>query len=468
MEPPAISRLVDFLTDVIKPAAPNSEIRDLINGNAKNWAHTTILILQKHYADMLDFELDKLVTKTPTDWHEQFEIAVKWAHRNRGKRLKQETIKKAEELISAYFGALPDKTQEPPDSEPEPSHSKRDEPTCQGTVASDQEVRAILQTLPVSTKPVPQTPLVSTIAIQTDGAYHEWSPPGGSSTPFTVNFDLVTLDEDDNLDTSTHNTQDLPQQTLPLPPRSPRQQTRQLSLLDMDLDLSTTTKRVTTGNPSSNTATATNLSPVVPLTPLPARRQTALDSAVLQPQNLMDSPKDHRVIKHPHTNRKLKSWDLSIRKKTLIMGDSNVARIGTFSQEDVQIDSYPGANFLHAESLLKKARAHCAVNNIILSFGINSRSAKIKETVTKQIQRALKAARDKFPFARVLIPMINFSTALPHKEQTTLDNINRHIERNCQFIPLLPRTQFHTERDLIHWTKETSQNMLKHWCEHLN
>src|SRR4029434_8976142 len=100
------------------------------------------------------------------------------------------------------------------------------------------------------------------------------------------------------------------------------------------------------------------------------------------------------VTRHPNTIKKLQTWDLSIWKKTLIIGDSNLDKIGTFYYEDLQIDSYPGANFLHAETLLRKSTAHCQVEKIILSFGINSRSARIKETVIKQMQKALKAAKD--------------------------------------------------------------------------
>src|SRR4029434_8873342 len=49
----------------------------LLNGNARNWAHTTMLILQQHYSDTLNSELDKLITTKPSNWHKQFEVSVK-------------------------------------------------------------------------------------------------------------------------------------------------------------------------------------------------------------------------------------------------------------------------------------------------------------------------------------------------------------------------------------------------------
>src|SRR4029434_10835988 len=92
IEPPTITRLVDYLSNIIKPAVPNPLTGQLLNGNARNWAHTTMLILQQHYSDTLNSELDKLITTKPSNWHKQFEVSVKWARRNRGKKLKQETI----------------------------------------------------------------------------------------------------------------------------------------------------------------------------------------------------------------------------------------------------------------------------------------------------------------------------------------------------------------------------------------
>src|SRR4029434_8361466 len=108
IEPPTITRLVNYLSNIIKPALPNPLTGQLLNGNARNWAHTTMLILQQHYSDTLTSELDILIPTKPSNWHKQFEVSVKWARRNRGKKLKQETIERAKKMISTYFGDLQD------------------------------------------------------------------------------------------------------------------------------------------------------------------------------------------------------------------------------------------------------------------------------------------------------------------------------------------------------------------------
>src|SRR4029434_8042253 len=66
-EPPTITRLVNYLSNIIKPAVPNPLTGQLLNGNARNWAHTTMLILQQHYSDTLNSELDKLITTKPSN-----------------------------------------------------------------------------------------------------------------------------------------------------------------------------------------------------------------------------------------------------------------------------------------------------------------------------------------------------------------------------------------------------------------
>ena len=468
-EPPTITRLVDYLTNIIKPAAPSPLTRQLLNGNARNWAHTTTLILHQHYTDVLDAELDKLVTRKQGDWHKPLEIAIKWARRNRGRRLKQETLDKAERLIASYFGALDDGTFY--DSS---SHNAGD---------------------PGQTERVmPQTETIDVMATQTHTSQTRddcipIAPSGWSSTPQIHMQDLITLDEEGMVDTSFGTVQSLSlsQKSTPLPPRPPRTHTTLHPLPEVSpISTNEDTEKNSGDEEHPLHSTAAILNPVAAL-PSPANKThttpqqslitqyhtqithtTPQQSLITQDQTQIGSPNSFRVTRHPNTIKKLQTWDLSIWKKTLIIGDSNLDKIGTFYYEDLQIDSYPGANFLHAETLLRKSTAHCQVEKIILSFGINSRSARIKETVIKQMQKALKAAKDRFPQAHIWIPRINFSSSLPHTEQANIDSMNRHISRNFTSIPLLPNTLFKTENDGIHWTTETATNILKHWARHLN
>lgn len=104
--PPAIARLAQNLASTIKPASPNNTTQMLIEGNAKNWAYTTLLILQDHYNAALEKEMDKLKILSPHDWHAPFEVAKSWAKRNLGHRLKEETLTQVEALLVVLLADL--------------------------------------------------------------------------------------------------------------------------------------------------------------------------------------------------------------------------------------------------------------------------------------------------------------------------------------------------------------------------
>lgn len=69
-----------------------------------------------------------------------------------------------------------------------------------------------------------------------------------------------------------------------------------------------------------------------------------------------------RPTKHITTSRKLQDWSLCMGKKWLIISDSNLARFSPFSNQDLQMDSYPGATFHHTEAILKKAACSIQVD----------------------------------------------------------------------------------------------------------
>ena len=81
-EPRMISRMVNVLATMIKPAAPSARTADLIRGNAKNWGHNTVLILVEHYKTELDRVLEELSEIMVRDWQPAFQVATRWARRN--------------------------------------------------------------------------------------------------------------------------------------------------------------------------------------------------------------------------------------------------------------------------------------------------------------------------------------------------------------------------------------------------
>lgn len=163
----------------------------------------------------------------------------------------------------------------------------------------------------------------------------------------------------------------------------------------------------------------------------------------------------------------MKDWTLTPCKKWLIMGDSNACRIPPFQEPDLQIESYPGATFRHAEAILAKTIHTDLVETLILSFGINNRIQRTDEAGVVQLQRAVRMAEIAFPKALVLIPELNFSESLPEDEQQNLMRLNHHIVSHFNSIPKLLEKDFVAEQDGIHWTIPTARNILHHWVEML-
>ena len=86
---------------MIKPAAPTSNTLDLIMGNAKNWGHNTLLILEQHYTEGLDASIQDISGNLTPDWRTAFQVATKWARKNLS-RITQEVIDHAEALLTTY------------------------------------------------------------------------------------------------------------------------------------------------------------------------------------------------------------------------------------------------------------------------------------------------------------------------------------------------------------------------------
>ncbi|KAE8277673.1 hypothetical protein D5F01_LYC24322 [Larimichthys crocea] len=126
--PPSIRKLTENLTTIIKPASPNEETRLLIEGNAKNWELTTMMILRDHYTDSMEMGLDALRGLGEGEWREPFQIATVWAKRNLGKRLQSETLEHVEALMAGHLdptteeedGTGPDGGPPPPPPPPPP------------------------------------------------------------------------------------------------------------------------------------------------------------------------------------------------------------------------------------------------------------------------------------------------------------------------------------------------------------
>lgn len=449
-EPKMISRMVELLSTMIKPAAPSRRTRDLIEGNARNWGHTTYLILMEHYEKCLEDFLEELGSHLTPDWKEAFQVAVRWARRNLP-RITQDVIDHAEALITARMDG------ERPVAVPIPLRMTTVQ--IQGRTQSPREP-AKKRTVATMTSEAEDQPLQPTDWHQPPLTSPPPSPPGlprgqryGRRTRGTV------VTEDSFL-------QDDPEQqdevkVLEEPPHTPTHS--ELEALFDELQAEEEAAAAITSTPQSSVEVMVQVHQEEPQTD-EENYEESFDHFTTP------GPRRYRVYRHPITQRKLTDWCLDVEKKWLIIGDSNLTSFPEFFNKDVQVESFPGAHFRHAQALMEKTvpRQDLVVEKIILSFGINGRANKSKETTIRSVQGALRSAKRQFPYADVLIPLVNFSTELPQDEQDNLKILNEHVERNMAHIPLLPKREFHTQADDIHWTTETGTAMFNFWMGFLN
>lgn len=87
-------------------------------------------------------------------------------------------------------------------------------------------------------------------------------------------------------------------------------------------------------------------------------------------------------------------------------------------------------------------------------------SCHFKIRAVKELQNLIEVTRDRFPNADIFVPFINFSRVLQIVQQQMIEDINVHIQKNCDFIPSIPNIYFTVEKDGIHWRSATTVDSL--------
>lgn len=487
--PRMIVRMVDNLASMIKPALPSPETLDLILGNAKNWGYNTLMILEKHYSKQLSVVREELATEMGLDWKECFQVAVRRARRDLP-HITQEVLDYAEALVTTCVATATERVPQPVDGEAmedmeEGGSVQEQAQPPPGTVEMAQQTepqplkqRVSVQVLrPAELRqdmgtmteersfwtPAPSQAIQQDAQVQGEdrpvSPLQQRPPRAWGARQGCVIPESNLLLELEEVGSSHDGGQDSEQPALVVG-ESPRD-----SLLDVRED-------VVGQDGASILAPTSQRSREDPGAPGDAQDDTGgslvVDSSSGQ-QNLTSTPKQYYSVKrHIHTERKMIDWGLSIRKKWVFLGDSNLARFPTHVVPDLQIDSFPGANFRHAQALIRKATVHSNVEKVVLAFGLNNRNQGAKETAIKQMLGAVRATKNRFPYSEIWIPLINFSSGLSREEIQTLTTMNAHISRNLPFVPKLSEKDFLTEGDEIHWTRTTARAMFRHWVSFLN
>ncbi|KAK2868137.1 hypothetical protein Q7C36_000008 [Tachysurus vachellii] len=116
----------------------------------------------------------------------------------------------------------------------------------------------------------------------------------------------------------------------------------------------------------------------------------------------------HFPVKHPRSTRKIQEWHLKVYKPVIFVGDSNLARIPQFYNPSVQVDSFPGANFLHISKVLQKLTPNPNTQKVILALGINNKDQLFQKTSKKTTTGIVEISGDGFSQRDSLYPCYSF------------------------------------------------------------
>ncbi|CAK6984936.1 hypothetical protein D5F01_LYC25055 [Scomber scombrus] len=509
-----ISRMVDVLAGMIKPAVPTEKTAELIVGNAKNWGHTTLIILRDHYKDGLEIILKGLSRELNQDWKTQFEVACRWAKRDLA-RVSQDVLDHAEALIASCGKEEGEQGEERVEEREEGGDLMRVEEEeiqevvvplrrRQRGVLTESQTQFMDEIVPIS--PEPEPPSISTckdtpqqrkgvtasqLGAVKSGKVLSQAPVSIRSTLKNKVANMLEPPSDDELSGQEEEDQDgeLGEQWRPLkqgPPKAqrPKQVFQVRPLWEEPGNFSLGEGEEELGSSLLDDLLGTDDTPPLQPQMVVHMAQVHQEEERLEvvPTDMLDlfggdlgrsdssTPRSclFKPNRHVATERKLVDWGLRVREKWVILGDSNLSRIPPYSIGDLQVESYPGATFRHAEAILTKATSQLIVEKVVLSFGLNSRSQKAKETTVKQLQAAVRVIKKQFPFSEIWVPLVNYSPFLPPAERENLETLNAYIRKNLPFVEALPEAQFQTEGDLVHWTRDIARAMFDHWVDKLN
>lgn len=472
--PKVLEGMVEVLSTFVKPALPSPQTQALIVGNAKNWGHTTILILKQHYEDKVVELLQEVEKLDRTEWEDPFKVAERWAYR-RLVRLQDTTVDEVREMIVATVQDGPPATQDDEIQNPRPLQKTGVTVRDQGTdppsrLSSPDQIRPQPDVGPEVNIETPQLPQrIHTnrrVRIRTRPIVEELECPEGESSRVTVEpstGDLVVLGGDVLLE----------------PIREGELSPNMRVMRDLSMDLEEKAGQPTAEDAEDETDGDGDSLPdgqgspslFSQLEDVQGEETYPEDGGNGAPSNMKTgtpAPEPGQVTTHSTGFKKLAKWTLTLRKKKVIMGDSNLDIVKVFQDEELQIDSFPGGTFHHAGVLLGRAGVGEQVQQLVLCFGIGHHTQKVPLTAIKQLQTAIRKAREVCPNAKIWVPLIHYDPTLSESSIQTLRELNNYIQTHLTYIPLIPQEQFQTRDDKIHWTRGTAESIINNILQALN
>lgn len=446
--PIGMSKQVHKLTRFIKPASPDTATLDKLKENTFYWMNSNMEILSEHYIQVTYNLMEDIQHFSEPEWT----VALKWA-RNRFKHKLRDTtlmdckdrILSKQSTLSESSGPLSETTVLKQTGSPQIQRHNRTHNGNKKATRSLPNLNSVESSHPLFFNTEPIAINGQKVTVQAQIHHREVSPI--SIIQPTNNIIAKTVLS------MSHSETDVVPGGSEGDPVSAEIENKGIRMTE---GVKETESHVKAGSESSSFKTDPRLGPVV------SSSDSSEDDLTDQVIAL------NKPYRHINTDRKGVDWSINIHKPIVFIGDSNLSRVSEIRDRNMQVDSFPGANFLHIQKVLQKQRPHTHTQKIILAVGLNNRAQHPQKTAIKQLQGMWRAAREVFPKATVYTPIIQFSDFLPFQEQQNLKAINKYIISQGNPLWELNKLLFKVEKDCIHWTHNTAQGIFDFWCDQLN
>lgn len=437
--PTGMCRQIKKLTQFIKPSSPTTFTTAQITENTQNWMYNNMVILQTHYTTVIDDLIKHLKGLRDLEW----QVALKWA-RNRFKhKLTEDQLTSCKQSILNKQSIIQDAGG--PSSlaaTPQKVVSPRTQVHTPSSHHSSKHSESSLSLTPPTPKPVvvhalvhhrETSPVLSTIASPT--TVHKLT---------STSFSYLTAGSMSGESERTTGQTTATQKGI----RMMGHNKERFSLAKFQSE--------SPSNFKSNSKSA-----------------AVVDSCGVSSDLSGVQPLDRiklRTIPYRHiiTDRKALDWSITIHKPIVFIGDSNLSRIPNIRLKNVQVDSFPEANFLHLSKILQKLPIQLHTQHVVLAAGLNNRHQHPFKTGIKQLQGLWRAARIAFPEAQIHTPIIQFSDFIPKQEQQNLEIINKYIGSHGNPLPEVNKLLFKVEGDSVYWTIQTAQLIFDFWLDNMD
>lgn len=499
--PRGIKDTQKWLEGTIRPGLMTSETAYLLSGNAANWTQTSLQILLEHYLT-LQGDLQRLLQEAPlTDWSTVWRVALRWAQR-RLHSLDGQTIETVIQNLREIGIHVPIPAGMPVvgDSRSRDPEGSSQEVQVASNPVVPQPADSGGQRRPVIRAPVGETfepdnqeegVRVSRVTGASDISQRE------EQTEMEVGDVQSQILVADFIRETRNEGVGIPSTLIPKPVAlsaivttrmAPRKSVAVTTpSQEKPLSPGTTPEIEWLGDEDSRDWDAEDPVAEVPdSTPRPQRKSRTpgvTERRLFQdpPLRTLTPPGPSRALnedpdfsaflrdapkftRHDHNGDKYNNWSLEAVRPILVLGDSNMARLPLIEDEAVQVDCFPGANLIHAAHVIRnKTSTSPGVKTVILAFGFNDRNQGKGDRLQALVDRLLKVAKDTFPYAKILIPLINCSASLKSVTRKNIDILNEILRHTNQSIPCLQQGLFKTGRDKIHWDVDTGVAMWDHW-----